>query len=220
MTDQNTISIAPMRTDHIHDVVRVHLASFPGYFLSFLGPRFLRLFFTEIIKEHDHIAFVALSEAEVIGYVVGVTEQSGFYSRLAHKRKFAFASAALGAVLHNIRIIPRLFRALSYERMARLAASPALLMSIAVSPKTQQGGVGKKLTFAFLSEMKKRNIDKVSLTTDRDDNERVNSFYKKLGFTIFRSYVTPEGRGMNEYVIDLTDWSPSHEETQVREIAG
>lgn len=43
----------------------------------------------------------------------------------------------------------------------------------------------------------------MDLTTDRDNNEATNSFYQKLGFVCERTFMTPEGRAMNEYVIDL-----------------
>jgi ribosomal protein S18 acetylase RimI-like enzyme len=196
--------IIPMHLDHVNAVVSVHLASFHGYFLSFLGPRFLHLLYTEIIKEPDHIAFVAQDASGVVGFVVGVTQQSGFYARLARKRQYAFAIAALGAAARNVKIIPRLFRALSYSRRSRTAAAQALLMSIGVLPEVQHTGVGKRLITTFLNAMRQEKVDKVSLTTDRDGNEKVNNFYQKLGFNLYRTYVTPEGRGINEYVIDLS----------------
>jgi len=43
----------------------------------------------------------------------------------------------------------------------------------------------------------------VDLTTDRDNNDKINRFYLSLGFACERTFVTPEGRTMNEYVIDL-----------------
>jgi len=43
----------------------------------------------------------------------------------------------------------------------------------------------------------------VCLTTDHSNNERVNRFYQRLGFSLGRAYVTPEGRAMNEYVMFL-----------------
>lgn len=207
MKNPTSITIVPMQLEHINDVVRVHLASFHGYFLSFLGPKFLRLLYTEIIKESDHVAFVAQDESGVVGFIVGVTHQSGFYARLARERQVAFAMAALGAVIRQIKIIPRLFRALTYSRKSREAAAQALLMSIGVLPEVQQYGVGKRLVITFLNAMKEEKVNEVSLTTDRDSNEKVNNFYQKLGFKLYRTFVTPEGRWMNEYVIDLSNWS-------------
>ncbi len=76
-------------------------------------------------------------------------------------------------------------------------------MSIAVLKEKSGHGIGTRLISAFLMEMRRQDISSVSLTTDRDDNEYANRFYQKLGFHVARTYQTPEGRWMNEYVIDL-----------------
>jgi ribosomal protein S18 acetylase RimI-like enzyme len=199
-----SISIVPMQLKDVNDVVRVHLVSFPGFFLSFLGPVFLRLLYAEIIKEPGSITYVARNGPEVVGFVAGVMQQVGFYSRLARKRLFAFALAALGAVLRNPRIIPRLFRALAYPQDSQEAAAPALLLSIGVLPGDEHKGTGQRLVRAFLAAIKQKEIDKVSLTTDKYGNDRVNRFYEQLGFSIHRCYATHEGRWINEYVIDLS----------------
>ena len=76
-------------------------------------------------------------------------------------------------------------------------------MSIAVLPNAQGKGAGKLLVSAFLEESKRRGLSQVNLTTDRNNNEAANHFYQKLGFSLSKSYTTPEGREMNEYAIDL-----------------
>jgi ribosomal protein S18 acetylase RimI-like enzyme len=200
----SSITILPMQLKDVEDVVRVHLASFPGFFLSFLGPRFLSLLYAEIVKEPGSITYVALDGSKVIGFAAGVTQQAGFYSRLARKRMFAFAFAALGAIFRNLKIIPRLFRALTYPHDSQEAATPALLMSIGVLPGSEHAGIGRKLMEAYLVEARQKGIDKLSLTTDKYGNDRVNRFYEKLGFTVYRAYQTHEGRWINEYVIDLS----------------
>jgi ribosomal protein S18 acetylase RimI-like enzyme len=85
-------------------------------------------------------------------------------------------------------------------------------MSLAVAPDAAGHGIGQLLVKHFLTVMKQRNVTTVSLTTDKDANERVNRFYQGLGFQIARAYTTREGRCMNEYVIDLTSWHHPLEE--------
>lgn len=203
--------IVPMKTAHVDQVVRVHLQSFPGFFLTVMGPRFLRLLYGEILKSPDHVAFVALDEASdmIIGFVAGVTKQSNFYGRLARQNWFNFALVSIPVVLRHPTIVPRLLRAFTYSKKTQSAAAQALLMSIAVLPGSMGRGIGQLLANQFLTAMWRQGIMSVSLTTDRVNNERTNRFYHKLGFEIARTYVTPEGRWMNEYVIDLTTWSPS-----------
>ncbi len=209
-TKRGTV-IVPMKTAHVDQVVQVHLQSFAGFFLTFMGPRFLRLLYGEILKSPDHVAFVALDETShvILGFVVGVTEQSNFYGRLARQNWFNFALVSIPVVIRHPTVVPRLLRAFTYSRRVQTAAAQALLMSIAVLPDSMGQGIGQLLVNQFLTAMHRQGIMSVSLTTDRDNNERTNRFYHKLGFEIARTYVTPEGRWMNEYVIDLTAWSPS-----------
>jgi hypothetical protein len=61
------------------------------------------------------------------------------------------------------------------------------------------------LVVAFIEESKKRNLKKIHLTTDKDNNDSTNLFYQSLGFECVRSYATPEQREMNEYQLELFD---------------
>jgi ribosomal protein S18 acetylase RimI-like enzyme len=198
------IEIQPMKRSHLDDVVKVHMRSFPGFFLTFLGTRFLRLFYDELLKYPGRAAFVARDQkGSILAFVTGVSRQGGFYASLIRHRWAGFALASLGAILRRPSVIPRLVRALTYPRLTESASSPALLMSIAVDPGAFGGGIGQKLLGAFMEAMRRQNVRVVSLTTDRDDNERTNRFYLRYGFQLARTFVTPEGRWMNEYVIDL-----------------
>ena len=76
-------------------------------------------------------------------------------------------------------------------------------MSIAVKPDMAGKGVGRLLVTAFLEAMSRKGAAAVSLTTDRDSNDRTNRFYQELGFRIDRVFVTAEGRRMNEYKIEI-----------------
>jgi ribosomal protein S18 acetylase RimI-like enzyme len=197
------ISVVPMEPQHVQDVVNVHQAQFPGFFLSFLGPRFLRLFYREILATPGQVSLVAVDGGRVIGFVTGMDHQSRFFGRLVRRRLVAFAWTSLAAALRRPSIIPRLFRALTYSRVTRAATAQALLMSIAVSGDAAGNGIGQRLVRQFLDEMRNKGIDSVSLTTDRDDNDRANAFYRALGFQLARAYTSPTGRAVNEYFMNL-----------------
>lgn len=195
----NTSSIIPMSQNHVRAVVDVHLASFPGFFLSFLGQRFLRLLYSSIVSSAKGVGFVFVTQGVVAGFVAGVTNPSGFYSSLIKKQLFAFIWAAMAAAFRHPLVIPRLCRALHYPSQTSHDDACATLMSIGTSPKCRGQGIGKQLVAAFMDEMRTRNMQRVNLTTDRDNNEATNGFYQKLGFKLVRSYETAENRRMNEY---------------------
>jgi GNAT superfamily N-acetyltransferase len=193
----------------IHEVVCIHLASFQGFFLSFLGTRFLRELYAGILDDPTGIAYVFESQVHLMGFVAGTSEPEGFYRRLLSQRWWRFAVASMGPALKNPLIITRLLRALRKPQEAANQPDTGTLMSMAVLPQEQGAGIGQVLVMAFLQEAARRGLRHVDLTTDRFNNDSVNSFYQKRGFRFSQSYVTPEGREMNTYVIDLYHLKPA-----------
>lgn len=197
--------IRDMRPADIPAVVEIHLESFSGFFLSFLGPRFLQLLYEGIRDDPRGLVLVSESAVGIDGFVAGVTDQSDFYRRLIKKRALRFALASLGAVIRRPLIIPRLFRALGQSRLSERSAAKASLMSIAVRPGASGKGAGQDLVSAFSAALAARGVREYCLTTDRDDNDRVNRFYMRMGFRLVGTFMTPEGRAMNEYIMALGD---------------
>lgn len=202
--NETTSSLVPMKPEHIPAVVHTHLASFPGFFLSFLGPRFLSLYYQGVCTAPEGISFVYMNILGLpAGFVAGSSNPRGFYSRLLKRNWLKFAFASAGAVVRKPAIIKRLARGLFHPGGNPVGDDIAGLFSIGVLPELQGTGAGKLLVQAFLQEASSRGCNRVFLTTDRDDNETVNSFYQRLGFIIERQYETSEGRRMNEYWINL-----------------
>lgn len=196
--------IRPMKIEDVATVVKVHLASFPGFFLTFLGPRFLALFYSGICSAPEGIAFVYLDKDGVpTGFVAGSSNPGGFYSRLLKLDWFKFALASIYPVIKKPSVIGRVIRGVFHPSANPIGDEVAGLFSIGVLPESQRTGAGKKLVRAFLGQAKEKGCTKVFLTTDRDNNEAVNTFYSNVGFFLDRQYVTREGRAMNEYWIKL-----------------
>lgn len=198
-----SLFIRAMEARDLPSIVRVHLASFQGFFLTFLGPAFLMELYSGILADPSGIAFVSEDGGQVVGFVAGASESAGLYARLLRQRWWRFAIASLSPVLRNPRIVPRLLRAFKMPKQARAAGSEGTLMSIAVLPERQGQGIGQALVRAFLTEAARRGLSKVNLTTDKVDNDAANLFYQRLGFVCIRHFTTPEGRQMNEYEIAL-----------------
>ena len=194
-----------MQLSDVNQVVNVHLSSFQGFFLSFLGPGFLDLLYTYIVSSPHGVGYVSLNDRDqIVGFVCGPTQSSGFYRRFFKKQWRRIVLAALWPVMSRPGIGPRLVRIVLYPSQASTDSGIATLMSIAVLPEYQNRGIGKVLVQEFLNEMQRRDTRRVNLTTDKDGNDAVNAFYRGLGFQLVRSFVTPEGRRMNEYAINLS----------------
>jgi ribosomal protein S18 acetylase RimI-like enzyme len=67
----------------------------------------------------------------------------------------------------------------------------------------QGRGIGRALVERWVEEVKRRGYTGCYLTTDANDNDKINNFYRKLGWKIESTYTTPEGRLMNRYILDL-----------------
>lgn len=204
--DREPVKLRVARSEDVAAMTRIHLMAFPGFFLSFLGPRFLRVLYAATIADRTGVALVAHDDHRILGFATGTTEPSGFYRRLLVRRWWSFGWAAVGPALKRPRVIPRLLRAFRKPgEKSNAAEDPtALLMSIAVAPDAQGRGVGRALIQAFRIACRDRGAKHLNLTTDRVANDATNQFYQQLGFTLARQFNTAENRAMNEYVCDLT----------------
>ena len=197
--------IIPLQKQYLKDVVKVHMQSFLSFFLTFLGPRFLKEFYGSFIYDQQGIGFVAVENSRILGVIVGPLNPEGYFKRLLVRKWYAFCFASIGAVLRKPKIIKRLFRALFYRGDAPQDAQRSLLSSIAVSPNAQGKGVGAALVQNWLEAVKSRGATGAFLTTDAHNSEKINSFYQKLGWKIESTYKTPEGRFMNRYIYDFEE---------------
>lgn len=181
-------------------VAGIHMSSFPGFFLTFLGYRFLKVFYQGVCKDLSGVGFIIEELGEPVAFVAGSTQPSGFYKRLIIRDWYKYVVASIQPIIQNPKIIPKLIGALNKPNETLPSEKCATLMSIAVAPDFQGRGFGNQLVIRFLEESAIKECSGVNLTTDSLNNEPVNSFYKNVGFTLLREFSTPEGRLMNEYI--------------------
>jgi ribosomal protein S18 acetylase RimI-like enzyme len=196
-------TIGPLAARHLQMAVNVHIKAFPGFFLAWLGPRFLKQLYCGFLTDSAGVCVVATSSnGQVLGTVLGSTAPEGFYRRLLIRRWWVFASIGALAAARKPYAILRLARGLVYRGDPPADRPRALLDSISVDPQAQGRGVGKELVQYWLQAVKSKGSHGAFLTTDADNNEQVNLFYKSLGFTVESTSQRHDGRRMNRYVID------------------
>ena len=193
-----TIDVRPMRREDLPAVVAIHLAAFPNFFLSFLGPRFLRLFYAAVMR--DGIALVATLDGRVSGFAAGSVDSREFYRLLFRKRFVLVALSIVPAILRKPPTLMRVVRRALYRTSSEGAVTKgAELMSLAVDPAQQRHGAGRALVAAFAARAKEAGAESLWLITDAADNDQVKRFYESLGFTKIRSFTNDEGRALEEY---------------------
>ena len=73
------------------------------------------------------------------------------------------------------------------------------LASIGIDPDVKSSGIGSKLIDTLKAQVDFNEYAYITLETDAVNNENVNHFYIKNGFSLEREFETNEGRKMFEY---------------------
>ena len=192
-------SIRQMAVQDTAAVAGVHQRAFPGFFLTSLGGRFLRVFYRACCAFPGSVVLVAETGGAIDGFVVGVVDHEAFHRYMRSRWALWLGLASLPAAARPA-ILARFARALVSRGPQMPEACGALLMSIAVDPEREGRGVGRALLKAFDDAMGRLGCGQYRLTTDRDGNGRVNRFYRTHGLSLEQAYVTPQGRWMNQYL--------------------
>ena len=183
----------------VDEVVEIHLKTFTGFFLTFLGRGFLKQLYKGFIEHEKSGLIIATEVGKVVGFCAFSEDLSGFYKYLIKKRLIYFAWYAMGAFFRKPKVLFRLLRAFTYSSESKREETYIELSSIGVEPDVKNRGIGSSL-IRFLYDISDKDLfEYIKLETDRDNNEGANYFYQKNGFVLSHSYETPEGRGMNEY---------------------
>ena len=197
MSDPTIFCRTAVKED-LNRVVEIHTAAFPGFFLTLLGPSFLRLMYLSFLQNHKGIFIVAGSNQVINGFAVGVMDSAGKDWKLALKWFPQFLLALINPIVRNpLRVLKRLFsQVFSKAEPYRAPKNSAILRSIAILPGSQGGGLSGVLIKNFEANAKKKNADYVALTTDATSNERAISFYKKHGYVIQQIFEQDSTRSM------------------------
>ncbi len=196
-----TIKVMALKNrNRVSEVVDIHMQSFTGFFLTFLGRGFLTQMYKGYIEHEASGLIVAVSSNnKIIGFVAFSNDLSGFYKLLVKKHLLQFVWYAFLGFLKKPKVFFRLLRALSYSDDAKKEEKYIELSSIGVLPSQEGGGVGSKLITALKKTADWNTYAYIKLETDAIDNEYANKFYQANGFVLECQYETREGRKMNEY---------------------
>jgi ribosomal protein S18 acetylase RimI-like enzyme len=185
-------------------VALLHKKAFSGFFLTGLGVSFLSVFYQSIFRHHKSIKIGLFDDQKLIGFAVGAKNSKSFYSSILKKNFIYLASSAFFPLLFNPLKIYRLFKSLtSQKKTDETILDDAILLSICVDPTSKTKGYGKILLSNFEKVAFKFSA-LISLTTDAENNDKVNSFYAKNGYELHNSFYQGK-RKMNCYIKKLKE---------------
>lgn len=173
-----------MDFEDLGEVVRIHSAAFPGFFLTRMGQRFLAGYYKTVLEFPNSVAIVAESKGSrrLLGFAVGFTDTRAFYDFFAGRRRRLIPATFLALLRSPSLIVQILRNRKRVSAQAEAISDAAELSSIAVDDAGR--GIGSLLLKSFLSAVASKGIQRVVLITDAENNAKTRGFYERHGFVI------------------------------------
>lgn len=198
------VTIKDATKKDIELIVEVHLSAFAGFFLTDLGPKFLRLYYQSVLKAPDGILLIAVEDNKIIGFCATCTKSAGFNSRLITHNAMRFIKEALRLMISSPKSLLRLFKNITKKADISDDGEYAEVLSIGVLKDAQGQGLGKLLLDNLFNRLQKTGISQISLTTDYEENEKTLRFYESIGFKKKYKFITYPQRKMYRLIKTLS----------------
>jgi ribosomal protein S18 acetylase RimI-like enzyme len=181
----------------IKGIVDVHCSAFKGFFLTELGSNFLQLYYSSYFREPSAVLLVAEENGAIVGFSSATSLSAGFNTRLVKKTFLRYALRGCMIALTKPKALVNLVKNWSHRDPSVVDNGDyAELMSIAVLPNTQGGGIGKLLIQETEKVVKTHDASKFSLTTDYYNNDSTIAFYKKCSYEVMYEFTAYPNRKM------------------------
>lgn len=183
----------------INDIVSIHLNTFTGFFLTFMGRGFLNQMYRSYCDHNESGLLVAEEDGKAVGFLAYSGNFSGLYKFMIKTRLIPFGWYSIGAFFRRPSAFMHIIKAFLKPSEVKREEKYVELSSIGVDPTIKSKGVGSLL----IDELKKivdfNKFAYITLETDALNNDGAIHFYEKNGFVRERMYETDEGRKMYEY---------------------
>ena len=183
----------------INDIVSIHLNTFTGFFLTFMGRGFLNQMYRSYCDHDESGLLVAEEDRKAVGFLAYSGNFSGLYKFMIKTRLIPFGWYSVGAFFRRPSAFMHIIKAFLKPSEVKREEKYVELSSIGVDPTIKSKGVGSLL----IDELKKivdfNKFAYITLETDAVNNDGAIHFYEKNGFVRERMFETDEGRKMYEY---------------------
>lgn len=183
----------------INEIVTIHLNTFTGFFLTFMGRGFLKQMYQSYCDYDESGLLVAEEDGKALGFLAFSSNFSGLYKFMIKTRLIKFGWYSIGAFFRRPSAFMHIISAFLKPGEAKREEKYVELSSIGVDPYVKSKGIGSKLIDALKDNVDFNKFAYINLETDAVDNEGAIHFYEKNGFVRERMFETDEGRKMYEY---------------------
>lgn len=183
----------------INEIVTIHLNTFTGFFLTFMGRGFLKQMYQAYCDYDESALLVAEEDGKALGFLAFSSNFSGLYKFMIKTRLIQFGWYSIGAFFRRPSAFMHIISAFLKPGEAKREEKYVELSSIGVDPNVKSKGIGSKLIDALKDNVDFDKYAYINLETDAVDNEGAINFYEKNGFVRERMFETDEGRKMYEY---------------------
>jgi len=199
------ISYRKSKVSDSNQIAKIHLKTFPNFFLTTLGYSFLKTYYRSCAKSKDAISICATNQDDkkLLGFAVGCLNSAGFNKRLIFSNSLEYSYRAILLLFTKPIALFRLFKNLEKNNDKEDSGNYAELLSIGVLPDQNGFGIGQKLLVEFENQIKENGVNRITLTTDADSNDSVLRFYEKSGYSVYYDFVTFPNRKMLKLIKEL-----------------
>lgn len=172
-------SLAQEKID-VKSIATLHTSVFENNLLSKLGSKFLATYYSAAIKSENTIFLFVMDNNELVGFIQAARTARGYHKEILIKN-FPKFLGHLHLLFKNLHLIVCLFRNLD-KSSSKVRKEYSEIVTIAVDSNYQGKGIGKELVMELEKILKETSEPCLSLTTDKFNNDKVISFYERLGF--------------------------------------
>ena len=157
----------------INDIVTIHLNTFTGFFLTFMGRGFLNQMYRSYCDHMESGLLVAEENGKAIGFLAYSENFSGLYKNMIKTRLIPFGWYSVGAFLRRPSAFMHIIRAFLKPSEVKREEKYVELSSIGVDPKIKSKGVGSMLIDELKRQVDFSKFAYITLETDAINNMKL-----------------------------------------------
>lgn len=179
------MNIRPLNIVDIPTVVDIHLKVLEADFITSLGRRFLEraLYPTILHPSSTGFGFVQTREGKVVGFIVGLLNESRLYRTLIYRHGFICIIATVRKCLRGRKGFRQVVQTINHLLFKPMEKTGGWLYYLGIDEKYQGRGLAVRLIKHFLNHYRSLDVSHCWTKTD-GSNSAAHRLYVHAGFCV------------------------------------